>query len=131
MRPFLISLLFAAAACASSPSAPSVPLNAEFTLAPGETRAIADTPLRITFLRVSNDSRCPADAVCIQGGDAVVQVRATTSTSAEYDLHTGDASRASATHGRYRITLKDVQPYPFSGRPVQPADYRVTLTVAG
>ncbi len=131
MRSLLVaSFLVLSAACASNPAAPSVPLNDQFTLAPGQSAAVADTPLRVTFLNVSGDSRCPADAICIQGGDAVVHIRATASTAAEYELHTGDSSRASAMHANYRITLKDVQPYPFSSRPpIQPGDYRITLTV--
>jgi hypothetical protein len=105
-------------------------LSRQFTLSPGDTRQVEDTPLRVTFLQVSGDSRCPADAICIQGGDAIVHIRAAASTTAEYDLHTGDSSRASATHAGFVISLKDVQPYPFSSRPpIQPGDYRVTLVV--
>jgi hypothetical protein len=83
----------------------------------------------VTFLRVSGDSRCPADAFCIQGGDAVVHVRATDGGSAAYELHTGDQARGVVTHRGFRIALAELQPYPFSSRTIEPNDYRATLTV--
>jgi hypothetical protein len=127
--PLLVCLLLAAACTENSATGPSVPLDREFTLAPGETASIEERGLRVQFLGVSGDSRCPADAVCIQGGDALVHIRVTggLNSGAEYDLHTGDASRSSATHGDVVIQLVQLQPYPFSGRPTQPGDYRATL----
>jgi hypothetical protein len=84
----------------------------------------------IQFTGVTGDSRCPADAVCIQGGDALVAVRISGGgDTASFELHTGDAARASVTHRGYRITLVSLQPYPFSSGPITAADYRATLTV--
>lgn len=120
-------LLFATACDEKAPTGPSVPLNQQFALAPGEEALIQDTSLRIQFLRVSGDSRCPADAVCIQGGDALVHIRAADGRSSEYELHTGDESRAAITHGGFRIELINLQPYPFSSRTIQPDEYRAML----
>ena len=125
----LSCLLLATACDEKSPIGPTVPLNQQFTLAPGQSASIEDTSLRVEFMRVSGDSRCPADAVCIQGGDALVEVRVNNGGSAEYDLHTGDHSRAAVTHDGYRIELVQLQPYPFSSRTIEPGDYRATLTV--
>jgi hypothetical protein len=126
-----LSCLFLATACdEKSPVGPTVPLNQQFTLAPGEAASIEDTSIRIEFLRVSGDSRCPADAVCIQGGDALVEVRVTDGGSAEYELHTGDQSQAAVTHAGFRIELVQLQPFPFSSRTIQPEEYRATLTVS-
>lgn len=100
-------------------------------LARGETISIEGTPLSLSFVRVSGDSRCPADAVCILGGDATVHVRARLEErETELELHTGDEDRSSATIGAYRVTLTELRPYPFSSRPVDPDEYRATLHVA-
>ena len=118
-------------ACDGSPTGPTVTLNERFTLAVGET-ATLDTPrVRLEFLEVSGDSRCPADAICIQGGDAVVRLRAAAGTAATtLELHTGDASRAADVFQGLRIELKELQPYPFSSRPpIEKGDYKATLTV--
>lgn len=124
-----VCLLLTTACAEKSPTAPTVPLNQQFELAPGQSASVQDTALTVTFLRVTGDSRCPADAFCIQGGDAVVWVRATTGTSGEYELHTGDQSRAAVVHGEFRIALDQLQPYPFSSRTIEPGEYRATLTV--
>src|ERR671912_630345 len=92
MRLFLLSFcLFAATACDQSLTSPSTPLNTEFVLAPGETMAIESASLAVTFDSVTGDSRCPADALCIQGGSADVHVIATSDGARRaHVLKTGD-----------------------------------------
>lgn len=129
--PLLMCLLFVTGCDEKSPAGPTVPLNQRFTLAPGEAAVVEIVDLRVQFLEVTGDSRCPADAVCIQGGDAIVGVRVSGggTKSAVYGLHTGDSSRASVVHGRVRIALVELQPFPFSSRTIAPGDYRATFTV--
>ncbi len=113
-----------------SPTGPTVALNERFTLAMGEVAAVNNTNLRLEFVRVTGDSRCPADAICIQGGDALVQVRASDGGSSTLlGLHTGDSSQAGADFGGARVTLLELQPYPFSSRTIAQEEYRATLTV--
>lgn len=117
-------------ACGANPVGPDVRLDEEFNLAPGEMASILGTSLRLQFTEVSGDSRCPADVVCIQGGDAIVHVRAIgVSAPAGYELHTSDPARASAAHGPFRITLVELQPFPFSTRAIAQDEYRATLLV--
>jgi hypothetical protein len=122
--PAVLCLLLATGCDEQTTLGPTVQLNERFTLAPGETAIVADTSLRVQFVRVSNDSRCPADVVCIQGGDALVHILVN---GGGYVLHTGDASQASIAHGGVSIELVELQPYPFSSRTIQPGDYRATL----
>jgi hypothetical protein len=107
-----------------------VPLDEQFTLARGEAAAIDGTGVRVQFRGVTGDSRCPADVMCIHGGDAVVHVRLFDGAdSADYELHTGDSARAAAWHGVLRIALLELQPYPFSTRTIPQDEYRATLRV--
>jgi hypothetical protein len=125
--PLLFCLIFVTA-CDESPTGPSVPLNREFELAPGDTAVIEDVALRVRFNGVSGDSRCPADALCIQGGDAVVRLTAISSRgSGDYELHTGNMRPVQ--HDGSIIALVQLQPYPFSSRTIAPEDYRATLRV--
>ena len=128
----LFCLLLATACDEKSPTGPTVPLNDRFTLAPGEAARVDDAGVRVQFVEVTGDSRCPADAICIQGGDAVVHVRVfdASGAPAAYRLHTGDQARAHAMHGPLRVTLQELQPYPFSSRQIAPGDYRATLSVS-
>ena len=127
-----LSLLICAVSigCGANVTGPSTPLDEPFTLGVKEAIAVSGTSMVIEFTGVTGDSRCPADAVCIQGGDAVVHIRVTGGGTSTYELHTGDDSRAAVVHGLYRIALVELQPYPFSAQPISPNDYRATLRVA-
>jgi hypothetical protein len=126
-----LCLLLATACDEKSSLGPTVLLNERFALAPGEVAVVESAGLRVQFVRVTRDSRCPTDAVCIQGGDALVHVRASDGgTPADYELHTGDSSRAGVRHGSLRIELVELQPFPFSSRAIAPGDYRATLFVS-
>jgi hypothetical protein len=121
--------LLAAVGCSDgSPGGPTVPLNREFVLARGQSAAIESASVRIRFEGVVGDSRCPADVVCIQGGDAIVRIVVLAGpTSRDYELHTGDMRPV--RHEDLTITLVQVVPYPFSSRTIEPGEYRVTLRV--
>jgi len=131
MRTFvLVFCLLAASACdENSPVGPTVPLNERFTLARGQVARIDGAGLRLQFVEVTGDSRCPADVVCIQGGDALVHVRVIDAATTAYELHTGDSSRAAVTHQQVRIALVQLQPFPFSSRTIAPDEYRATFAV--
>jgi hypothetical protein len=119
------------AACdEGAPTGPSVPYTPRFTLSPGESTTLA-TYTTFRFLGVTGDSRCPADAVCILGGDALVHVEIVPPDGQRlaHELHTGDSRRATATYQDMRIDLAELQPYPFSARTIAPQDYRATFTV--
>ena len=125
---FLFCLVIATG-CGASVAGPINPIDRPLTIGVGEATSISSAGLVIEFLGVSGDSRCPADALCIQGGDAIVRIRVAGNGTASYELHTGDASRATVAHGRYLISLVELQPYPFSSTPIEPDDYRATLVV--
>jgi hypothetical protein len=128
----LVFCLLAATACdEKSPTGPTIPLNQQFILAPGEAALVEGAEVRLQFVQVTGDSRCPADAICIQGGDAIVHVRVldTGGSGTNYELHTGDAARAVVTHRQVRIELLELAPYPFSSRTISPGEYRATLMV--
>jgi hypothetical protein len=120
--------LLALTACSKGPLAPS-PIDRQVVLAPGQTEAISQADIRLRFQGVSGDSRCPADAFCVQGGDALVHVDVLLSGGGQqaYILHTGDMRPV--MHGDLTIALVQLSPYPFSSRPIEPGDYRATLRV--
>jgi hypothetical protein len=128
---FALVLIVGLTACAGrTPTTPGGPVDARVVLAPGETAEIAAAGIRLGFQGVFGDSRCPADAFCIQGGDAIVRIGILPSggrTSSTYDLHTGDMKPA--RHSDLTIALENLSPYPFSSRTIPPQEYRATLHV--
>ena len=120
--------LLAGTGCSESPTGPSAALDTTFVLAPGERTHLEDTSISVQFDRVEGDSRCPADALCIQGGGAVVAITVHDDGRARpYALHTG--SLAPVRHDVLTIELVELAPYPFSARPIAAADYRASLRV--
>ena len=116
------------AAC--GPTSPTAgPFERQLVLSPGQAMPVPEAAVSVRFVAVTGDSRCPADAMCIQGGDAIVRVEVEPSrgTRASYDLHTGDMRPA--RHGDITLEIVELAPYPFSSRPTQPGDYRLTLRV--
>ena len=129
MRLILAMCLAAVTACGSaSPTAPG-PVAREVTLAPGQSATVGEAAIAIRFEGVSGDSRCPADALCILGGDALVRIQVVPATGASqaYTLHTGDMRPVA--HGDLTIALVQLTPYPFSATPIDPADYRATIRI--
>lgn len=62
-----IMMVILAAACT-----PSAELPGEVVLKPGETASDASGSITVTFVEVLEDSRCPADAVCVWAGQVKV-----------------------------------------------------------
>src|SRR4029450_1612293 len=132
--PILFSLLAIAtlAGCSSDrPGAPTGPVNAQFVLAPGQSADVAGAGIRLRFVGVMGDSRCPGDALCIQGGDAIVQIEVVPAAGGgltSYNLHTG--SMQPVRPDDLTIALVELMPYPFSSLPpIVPSAYRATLRV--
>jgi hypothetical protein len=122
----LLALLFVTGACASSPAAPTEP--AVVTLAPGGSTSYGS--LKVTFVRVTADSRCPGDAVCIQAGDAQVAIEIAGFPTQSTELYLVAPGKRSATHGGYTITFEALTPYPFlSQGPIAPSAYRATFKI--
>lgn len=132
MRRLAVLFAFVLWAGCISTLGPTVMLNERFTLAPGGSARLQGTETSIVFIGVEGDSRCPADALCIQGGDARVVIDVASSGAPSgakhrYELHSGDMKPV--THGDLTIALVQITPYPFSSTTIARGDYRATLLV--
>jgi hypothetical protein len=111
-------------ACDSTVAPGDVALGVEFTLAPGESALAGDDGLPVTFASVTEDSRCPKDAVCVWAGQVVVDVAAGSS-GEHHALKPGEAAEVRG----FRLKLVKVEPYPSSQGTIRPSDYRATFVV--
>ena len=125
------------AACGAPPTHapnPSASLGKPFTLAVDQSATLADAPITLKFVAVSEDSRCPKKVNCVWSGQAVISLSAQTNGSAPQPLilstiHSPEKTDRVAFVG-YQIVLQDVQPYPETpDNPIKPEDYRVTFVV--
>ncbi|MEP6820486.1 MAG: hypothetical protein ABJA18_13200 [bacterium] len=116
---------------ARQPPAPT--LNREFKLNVGQQVAPKGTRLRITFVRVENDSRCPKDVKCVWAGNAAVQFHLSAGRrSKTVTLNTSGNSTLAreAEYQGYKVKLIELSPYPRSDRRIAARDYTATLLVS-
>lgn len=74
LRLRLIAILTSALACASVENVIVAEPGVTFSLPIGKTAAVAGSTTRITFREVTEDSRCPSNAVCVWEGAAKIAV---------------------------------------------------------
>ncbi|MET0519104.1 MAG: hypothetical protein ABW005_09745 [Burkholderiaceae bacterium] len=138
-----VSLLWAACSVAETAGPLSAPLQAPiqiergkgFALRVGESAQSADGALRIGFDGVSADSRCPTGEQCVWAGDASVRIwlqqGAGPRERREMRVAPGASPSSAALPGRdLELRLLRLEPYPVSGKAVDPAAYVLTLVLA-
>jgi len=105
----------------------------EFKLKVGRQVTVKGTKLRIRFVTVENDSRCPSDVTCVWAGNAAVRLQLGTGRGSKtVTLNTSKSpSLVGETeyHG-YKMKLVELSPYPRSDRKIGRRDYTATLLVS-
>jgi hypothetical protein len=114
----------------SSFSTRSVAPDQRFDLALGQEVTVEGSDVRIRFVSVAEDSRCPKGEQCITAGNARVILEVAVGNQAPFraELNTARGPVEVELDG-YRVALEGLAPEPVSGRAVRPADYLVTLSV--
>jgi len=101
-------------------------LNVVFELKSQQYAEIQAENLRITFLEVSEDSRCPADVTCVWAG--MVNLKFNISQDQEKEI-TLSSNNITTVFDKYQIQLIDVKPYPVSTKTIKAEDYIAVLKV--
>ena len=132
MRGLCVALatLILLAGCVGRTGEVRVSLGSEFSLAIGETALVTGENLRLKFLEVTEDSRCPANVLCIQAGRAVMAVQVTYQGSSETVTleEPGLSTPPKSIYQDYELAFH-LEPYPVAGVEVSPDQYRLLLTV--
>lgn len=125
-RAIAILLCVALAGCSSvrSQETKTVEPGGEVTLAPGETVSVKAADMKVRFLGVTEDSRCPRDVNCIWAGQVKVRLEIRSRHAASQPEI---AEGGSVVESGYRVTLVRVEPRPVSTARIAPAEYRATL----
>jgi hypothetical protein len=101
------------------------------TLRPGQTRSLYAGKLKIKFVEVIEDSRCPEGVTCVWAGNAKVKLVITgyrTGTKT-VELNTNGGLKGDQLEG-YAINLDSVTPYPKADKPIKKSSYRVNISVS-
>ena len=136
MKHILLSSLTLAAILAASIYPPEAHafggalIGQPFSMRINQTVNIEPAGIELTFVNVTEDSRCPSDVQCVWAGQVSIIVNVTAQgTNSSLDLTlTGGQSEAKSV-GNYSLKLVDVQPYPISTEEISLSDYVATLVV--
>jgi hypothetical protein len=122
-------LLLTASGCAGVQTAAVVEQGASFTLAPGETAAVRGTDARLTFKRVTEDSRCPVDVTCVWAGDAKIEITISRNGPADDTrILSITPPKYETTVGNLRIRFVSLAPVPRQADAI-PRKYRAEFVV--
>jgi len=126
-----VSLLMILIIGCSGSSTVKAETSKPFTLKIGQTAEIKDSALKIKFINVTQDSRCPSDVQCIIAGFVKVKVNIVQDGRdlGDFELALADvpelASRNFAANST--IKLQKVDPYPKHAQEIKQADYSATF----
>ncbi len=130
---FLLLMVLGLISCESENPCESYQLGKSFEIQVGETIAFCTEPITLSFSKVTEDSRCPENVVCIWQGLAEVEVFISVNATEEtFLLSTYPTFRnipSEVTFGNYKISLKEVIPYPNTTKSYTEKDYSIQLLV--
>lgn len=94
------------------------------------TKKLLKSKLKIEFLSVVEDSRCPSDVNCIHAGNAKIKVRIVKrgSRAQTIELNTLQPDSAPAVHG-YKLRLTALTPAPATNIRINPNGYVATIVL--
>ncbi len=120
--------LLVTASCARQTNEINATLGKEFQLAIGQSASIAGENLKIRFIEIVSDSRCPQGAVCIWAGEAKCRIEIEYSGVVYREVFTepGLSPPPRTDFQKYEITF-NLLPYPQVGKETQGGDYRLSL----
>lgn len=106
----------------------------EFKIKVGRTLTLKGEVLRLRFVRVASDSRCPKGVECVWAGNAEVLIEVSAGgargrRTLSLNTNAGQERPAEGTYRRYTVKLVGLSPYPQSGRKIRPGEYIATLLV--
>jgi hypothetical protein len=135
----LAALAALVVACASDTTNPSsaggrgslVHAGDTVILRPGQVVNVGSESVQLAFRQITEDSRCPNNAVCVWQGnaEAVLEARMGLSAWKRLAINSHVEPRA-AEYGAYRFQLVEVAPPQETSRTIEPSDYRVRIAVS-
>ena len=102
----------------------------EIKLRVAQEKTAPGTTIKIKFLSVIEDSRCPEGVNCIWAGVAKIkiQLRKAGKPAQQFELNTNQLDKFITFEG-HTIKLTALTPYPKSGAATNAAAYAATLTI--
>jgi hypothetical protein len=117
-------------ACASVDNLIVAEPGTAFSLPLGRTATVSGSGSRVTFLQVSEDSRCPTSVVCVWAGDARIRVIVSRAgRGEESQILSLSQPNNEARIGNLVVRFVNLAPYPETPDPNTPRAYVAELVV--
>lgn len=108
--------------------------NVSFQLKINQVVYIKSENLKIKFLNITEDSRCPLNVICCWEGQATAVVNVTKDNQDFGNLsltsRAGHEELSTKTFDEYSIKLLKVEPYPKHPEGIKISDYIITLAIS-
>jgi len=127
----IILLLLLFSGCSFPENEITADKGEEFELAIGQTASISGEGIKIKFVEVLTDSRCPANAICIWQGEVTCLVEITVGETIfqKVLLQSGQSAGYSMSDFRdYQLAFR-IEPYPLDEKPIDSSEYRLNLVI--
>ena len=125
MRLFILTLIVMLSI--TSFAAAQTPENV--TVKAGTQRSAKRSKLKIKFVSVVDDSRCPEGANCVWAGNAQIKVLiGNGKTSKEFEMNTTLGPKGDSFDG-WAIYLEELTPYPKAGASASPTAYQAKFKI--
>lgn len=106
-------------------------LSVPFQLKVNQLAKIKSENIKIKFLNVTEDSRCPSDVQCVWAGQVTIVFQVYKNEQKVGNFSLSSLTKPEITVGGYSIKLTNVISAPkSSGQPIEISDYVVTLVVS-
>jgi len=128
MRAGTLALLLLASACSHAPTTPSAPIGTPFRIGAGQTVRLQSASVELGFDEVLEDSRCPADAVCVWAGTAKLKAWLSVN-GARRDIELKTFPRQPLAIDDFTIDVQALEPFPYSNVRIDKRGYVATLVV--
>lgn len=108
-------------------------LAADFKLRIGQTAKFTNEKLRVTFIRVAEDSRCPINVTCVWAGQITVVLQFALENQKQVEIKLtqvpGRVHAYAIVFNEYQVELVAVAPQPQHDSPPTKLEYEITLNV--
>lgn len=100
-----------------------------FTLSVGKQKTAKKSKLKIRFLEVVEDSRCPVGVNCIWAGNAKVKVQVIGARSTKvFEFNTNLGPKGDTFEG-WSIVIDSLTPTPHADKTIDPKSYKAKINI--